>query len=80
MEGCRHDAGDVLDSYNLIEISPHWSCFKLIPFIQHNLSTEHYLAVEPPILQLLPVELVIHLKIPVLPFREMDVYGIHHAQ
>jgi len=80
MEGRRHDTSDVLDFHNLIEISSHWSCFKFIPFIQHNLPTELYLAVEPAILQLLPVELVMHLKMPVLPFWEMDVYGIHRAR
>jgi len=55
-------------------------CLELIQYIRHNLPTERGLPEEPAILQLLPVELLTQLEIPVLVFHETDVYDIHRAR
>jgi len=55
-------------------------CLEWIRYSRHNLPTERHLPEEPAILQLLPVELLKQLEIPVLAFQETDVYEIHRAR
>jgi len=76
LKGCRDDVSNVLDFFNVLEISLDWICLKLIRYCQHNRPTECRISEEPAILQLLPVELLTPLEIPVLAFQDTDVYNI----
>jgi len=80
LKGRRHDVSDVLDFCKVLGISLHRICLELIRYSRHNLLTERCLPEEPAILQLLPVELLTQLEIPVLAFQETDVYDIHWAR
>ena len=64
----------------MLGISLDRICLELIRYSRHNLPTEPRLPEQPAILQLLPVELLTQLEIPVLAFQETDVYDIHRAQ
>jgi len=79
LKGRRDDLSDVLDFCKVFGISLDRICLELIRYSQHNLPTERRLPEEPAILQLLPVELLTQLEIPVLAFQETDVYDIHRA-
>jgi len=77
----RHDhVSDALNFCKVLEISLDGICLELIRDSQYNLPTKHHLLKELAILQLLPVELLTQLEIPVLAFQETDVYDIHRAQ
>ena len=62
-----------LTFFKVLGISPDWISLELIRYCRHHLPTERRLSQEPAILQLLPVELVTQLKIPVLAFQASDV-------
>jgi len=80
LKGRRDDVSDVLDFCKVLGISLDRICLELIRYSRHNLPTERRLPEEPAILQLLPVELLTQLEIPVLAFQETDVYEIHRAR
>ena len=64
----------------MLGISLDRICLELIRCSGHNLPPERRLSEEPAILQLLPVELLTQLEIPVLAFQETNVYDIHRAR
>jgi len=76
----RDDLSDILDFCKVLGISLDRICLELIRYRRQNLPTERRLPEEPAILQLLPVELLTQLEIPVLAFQETDVYDIHWAR
>ena len=59
---------DVLDFWKVLGISLDQICLGLIRCSSHNLLTKRHLPEEPAILQLLPVELLTQLEIPLLAF------------
>ena len=79
LKGRRDDVSDVLDFCKVLGISLHRICLELIRYSRHNLPTERRLPKEPAIVQLLPVELLTQLEIPVVAFQETNVYDIHRA-
>jgi len=80
LKGRRDDVSDVLDFCKVLGVSLDRICLELIRYSRKNLPTECRLSEEPAILQLLPVELLMRLEIPVLAFQETDVYDIYRAQ
>jgi len=80
LKGGRDDVSDILDFCKVLGISLDRICLELIRYSRHNLPTERRLPVEPAILQLLPVELLTQLEIPVLAFQETDIYDIDRAR
>jgi len=80
LKGGRDDVSDVLDFSNVSGVPLEIIYRKLIRYSRHNLPTERQLPTDDAILQLLPVELLTQLKIPVVAFQESDIYNIHHAQ
>jgi len=80
LKGRRDQVSDVLDCCKVLGISLDRICLELIRYSRHNLPTERRLPEEPAILQLLPVELLTQLEIPVLAFQETDVYDVHRAR
>jgi len=80
LRGRRDDVSDVLDCFKVLGISLDPICLELIRYSRHNVPTERRLPEEPSILQLLPVELLTQLEIPVLAFQETNVYDIHRAR
>jgi len=80
LKGRRDDVSYVLDFCKVLGISLDSICLELIQYSRHNLPNEPRLPEEPAILQLLPVELLTQLEIPVLAFQETYVYDIHRAQ
>ena len=80
MKGRRDDVSSVLDLCKVLGISLDRICLELIRYSRHNLLTEGRLPEEPAILQLLPVELLTQLEIPVLAFQETNVSDIHRAR
>jgi len=80
LKGRRDNVSDVLDFCKVLGISLDRICLELIRYSRHNLPTERRLPEEPAILQLLPVELLTQLEIPVLAFQETDVYNMHRAR
>jgi len=80
LKGRSDDVSDVLDFCNVLGISLDRICLELIRYSRHNLPTECRLPEKAAILQLLPVELLTQLEIPVLAFHETDIYDIHRAR
>ena len=80
LKGCRDDVFAILDFCKVLGISLDRICLEWIRYSGHNLPTERRLPEEPAILQLLPVELLTQLEIPVLAFQETDVYNIYRAR
>ena len=79
LKGLCDNVSDVLDFCKGLGISLDRICLELIRYSRHNLPTERHLPEEPAILQLLPVDLLTQLEIPVLAFQDNDVYDIHGA-
>jgi len=73
LKGRRDDLSDLLDFCKVLGISLDRICLELIRYSGHNRPTERHLPEEPAILQLLAVELLTQLEIPVLAFQETDV-------
>jgi len=80
LKGRRDDVSDVLNFCKVLDITPERICLELIGYSRHNLPTEHRLQEEPSILQLLPVEQITQLEIPVLAFQETHIYDIDRAR
>jgi len=80
LKGHRDDVSDVLDFCKVLGISLDRIWLELIRYSRKNLAPERRLPEEPAILELLPVELLTQLEIPVLAFQETDVYNIHRAR
>ena len=80
MKGRRGDVSDIQDFCRVLRISRESVYSELIRYSGHNLPTERRIPDDPVILRSLPVELLMHLEVPVLAFQETDVYDIHRAR
>jgi len=80
LKGRRDDVSNVLDLSKVSGVSLESICRELIRYRRHNLPTERQLPEDHAILQLLRVELLKQLEIPVVAFQESDVYDIHRAR
>jgi len=80
LKGHRDDVSNMADFSRVVGVSIQIICFGLIRFSQHNLPPERRLPEDPEILELLPVELLRQLEIPVLALQETEIYDIHCAQ
>jgi len=79
-KGRPDDVSDVLDFCKVLGISLDGIGLELIRYSRDYLPTERRLPEEPAICQLLPVELLTQVEVPVLAFQETDVYDIHWAR
>jgi len=80
LKGRRDDLSDILDFCQVLGVSLDRICLELIRYSRHNLPTQCRLPEQLALLQLLPVELLTQLEIPVLAFQETDDYDIHRAR
>jgi len=80
LKGMRDDLSNMANFNRVLGVSIQIICRGLIRYSWHDLPPEHRLPEDPEILELLPVELMTQLEIPVLAFQEMEIYDIHHAR
>jgi len=80
LKGRRDNVSDVLDFGKVLGLSLDWISLELMRYSRQNLPTERRLPEEPAILQLLPVEQLTQLEIPVWAFQETHIYHIRRAQ
>jgi len=78
--GRREDVSNVVDFRRISGVPLAIIYRELISYSRHNLPAARHLPEDYAMLQLLPLELLTQLEIPVLGFQEADVYEIHRAQ
>jgi len=80
LKGHRDDVSNMADFSRVLGVSIQIICRGLIRYSRHNLPPERRLQEDPEILESLPVELLTQLEIPVLAFKETEIYDIHRAR
>jgi len=80
LKGSRDDVSNMANFSRVLGVSIQILCCGLIRYSRHNLPPERRLPEDPAILELLPVDLLTQLEIPVLAFQEMEIYDIHRAR